>query len=608
MADAAVTDLPVGAGATGATAAAPAGTASVDATPARSEKLAVKTKLAFSAHGFFVAGMGLLVAVYLGKFYIDVVLLPAGLYAIAVTLGRSFDAIIDPCMGWITDHTRTRWGRRKPWIALGVMCNAVVFYLIWTPAADLSQSAAMWWFLVCYVTSFLCITIVYVPRVALGAELTLDAQERVSQYTYVAMFLAVGGVFAIGAGTALQKIIHDPRELYRIQTAFYVTGYVLLNLWFLRVIRERPEFMGRGETPFVPGVRRALRNRPFVVMFVSHVVTAIPVAIPATLIPFYVQYVVRVKDPGTWTGLFIAAFFIPGIVILPVWLRLARRKGKLFVWLLNGFIGVTGGVALFSVGRGDTLLALCILSYVGLQSQVWTILGSAMHADVIDYDELQTGKRREAQFSALWSIIPKFATIPGAAIPLAILGGVGYVPNQAEQPAEVILTLQILFALVPAAFNAVGVAIMWWYPLSEANHAKIREAVARHARGEDAEDPITGKVLPPAGRRAVDEDAAWALDFFSKRELRAYVARGVPPLASVWAWLASCALLSGAAGAIAVSRISGFDRDPGPVPSLAFVVAGMSLAGAIFHALRLRPAARMKADPDVVRRHLAGLV
>lgn len=572
--------------------------------PARSEQLSLKTKLAFGAHNIFVAGMGLVVAVYLGKFYIDVVLLPAGLYALAVTLGRACDAIVDPFVGWVTDHTRTRFGRRKPWILLGVLTNAIVFYLMLTPPADLTPSGVMWWFLTCYVTSFLCISIVAVPRAALGAEVTLDARQRVSLFAYVALFLGIGGAFALAMGPALRAFTQDQREWMRIQTTIYVVGYVLMNLWFLRVVRERPEFMGRGETPFVPGVRRAMRNRSFVVMFTSHVITAIPIAIPATLVPFFVQYVLRVDNPDKWIGLFVAAFIAPGFIALPVWIWLARRKGKLFVWLVNGCIGVTGGLALLSVGEGDTTLALVLLCYVGLQSGVWTVLGNAMHADVIDYDELQTGKRREAQFSALWSIIPKFATIPGAAIPLAILGGVGYVPNQSVQPDTVVLALQLMFALVPAVFNAVGVAIMWWYPLSEENHRKIREGVARHARGEDAEDPITGKLLPPPNRRAVDEDTAWFLDYFSRRELRAYVTRGASPLASVWAWVSACTVVMGAAAAFAVAHVPGFERDPGPIPSLGFLVAVAALAGAIFHALRLRPATNMKVDPAIVQRHL----
>ena len=357
----------------------------------------------------------------------------------------------------------------------------------------------------------------------------------------------------------------------------------------------------------MPGVRRALRNKPFRIMFVSHVITAIPVAIPATLMPFFVQYVLKASP--FWTAILIVAYLSSGVLCLPLWMKLVGRIGKLPVWLLNAFIGVTGGISLFFVGEGDQMTVLFIEIYVGMQSQVWLFLGGAMHADVIDYDELHTGKRREAQFSSLWSIIPKFALIPGAAIPLAVLGGVGYVPNQDQSP-EVLLTMRVLFALVPAAFNCVGAAIMWWYPLSEKNHRKIREGVARHAEGLDALDPIVGKTLSPIQHRSVYDETGWYQDFFSARELSGYVAKGTPPLLGATLWTLGCGTLCVGFVLQAWTRIEGFDSDPGPLPTLSIVAAGLSLTGAIFHLLRIKSArkfAESPVDKNVVESHLRDL-
>lgn len=581
------------------------------------ERLTLSTRLAFSMQGFVAAAMVVLVTVYMGKFYVDVVLLPAGLFAIAIAAGRAIDAITDPMMGYISDHTRSRWGRRKPWILLGVLGNAVLFYLMMTPSASLSVGGVMWWFLCCYVTSYLFVTAVAVPRAALAAELTLDTNHRARLFGTVAFFVGLGTVVGaiapaiIGspppnmAGSKLfLGLTNDPRYKMQLQATVYVAGYLLLNFWFLYKIREREEFRGRGETPFVPGVRRALRNKPFRIMFASHVVTAIPIAIPAMLMPFFVEYVLEASP--LWTAVLIVAYLSSGVVCLPLWMKLVARIGKLPVWLINAFIGVTGGLALFFVGEGDQMTVLFIELYVGMQSQVWLFLGGAMHADVIDYDELQTGKRREAQFSSLWSIIPKFALIPGAAIPLAILGGVGYVPNQ-DQTHEVLLTMRVLFALVPATFNLIGAAIMWWYPLSETNHRKIREGVARHAEGLDALDPIAGKMLRPVPHRGVDEETGWYLDFFSARELSRYVAKGTSPLLGAVSWTLACSALCVGFVLLARSGIESFDSDPGPFPTLSIVAAGLALTGAIFHLLRINPARRFSASPiakNVVENHL----
>ena len=362
---------------------------------------------------FVGAAMSLLLAVFIGKFYIDVVLMPAGVMAIAIVVGRAFDAITDPIMGWISDHTHTRWGRRRPWIAVGVLGNAAMFYLLLTPPAGLDPTLVAWWGTAFLVVSFLFVTMSAIPRTALAAELTLDAAERQNLFGGIAALVALGTIvgallpsFLVGAG------ITDAREQMSWQAGLYASIYLAANALFLLLIRERPDFIDRGRTPFVPGVRRAARNKPFRIMFLSHIITAIPIAMPAALLPFYVQYVLRADD--AWIGYFLLAYLISGLLFLPLWVLLADAMGKRKVWLIVSAIAVTGGLALFFCGPGDENAVLLIEIFVGSQSAAWLFLGGAMHADVIDYDELLTGKRREAQFSALWAIIPKFALIPGA--------------------------------------------------------------------------------------------------------------------------------------------------------------------------------------------------
>lgn len=558
------------------------------------QQLSTSTNIAFSLQAMVGAAMALLLAVYLTKFYVDVVLLPAGIMAIAIACGRAFDAITDPIMGWISDRTRSRFGRRLPWIAVGVVGNSAMFWLLLNPPLELPQTGLAGWAISGLILSFLFVTISSVPRIALAAELTQDQDARQNLFGTIAGFVAIGTIIGAVLPNLLAAAgIEDPRQRMFWQSVLYVGAYLLANGWFLLRIRERPEFAGRGQVPLVPGVRRAWRNKPFRIMFISHIITAIPIVIPATLLPFYTQYVLQAGEQ--WVGYFLIAYLLSGLLALPLWLLLAAAKGKLVVWLSASFIAVTGGAALFFMGPGDMRDVLFINMYVGMQSAVWLFVGGAMHADVIDYDELQTGKRREAQFSALWNIIPKFALIPGAAIPIAILGAVGYVPNAAEQTAEVTFTIKFLYALVPAVLNAIGLSIMWWYPLSEKRHAQIREGVAQHARGQSVQDPITGHTLAPPGERQVDEDTGWLLDYFSVGELRRVAAgRLVGVQAGICLWTVLSALLSLGFMWAAIVLVGSLEQDPGPLPSLAIIIAGLALTAAMFHGARLRPFRRLR--------------
>ncbi|WP_420428276.1 MFS transporter [Algiphilus sp.] len=555
------------------------------------------TRFAFSLQGAVSAAMALLLAVYLTKFYVDVVALPAGVMALAIAAGRAFDAITDPLMGWLSDRTRSRFGRRMPYIAIGVLGNTAMFVLLLNPPEALPEVGLAGWAVAALLLSFLFLTISAVPRQALAMELTQDQGQRQDLFAAIAGFVAIGTIVGAVMPNVLSGMgIEDGREQMFWQSMMYGGAYLAANLLFLLVIREPRVDAVRGRVPLVPGVRRALRNPAFRITFASHIITAIPFAIPATMLPFYTEHVLQAE--GVWVGYFLLAYLLSGLLALPIWLIVAHAQGKRVVWLSAGAIAVVGGSALFFAGPGDERLVLFIHMMVGLQSAVWLFVGGAMHADVVDYDELLTGKRREAQFAALWSIIPKFALIPGAALPLAVLGSVGYVPDAATQSPEVVFAIKTLHALVPAVLNAIGLGLMWWYPLSEARHAAVQRAVAAHSRGETVVDPITGALLPPPSRRAVDEATAWRLDSFSPAEL-VRIAGGawrtvtVAVVARVVAWAAlSLGLL-----ASLWPQLRSLEQDPGALPALTIVVAGLTLTASLFHAARLPALWRLRRDP-----------
>jgi GPH family glycoside/pentoside/hexuronide:cation symporter len=140
---------------------------------------------------------------------------------------------------------------------------------------------------------------------------------------------------------------------------------------------------------------------------------------------------------------------------------------------------------------------LVFLSGIGLGATL--ALPSSIQADVIDYDELLTGERREGRYIGLWSIAKKLAAAVGVGAGLSILGLAGYIPN-AEQPEAVLLALRVLYALVPSGCNLVALAIAFAYPISGATHQRILEAIERRKKGGAVEDPLKpGVMIVPEG-------------------------------------------------------------------------------------------------------------
>ncbi len=571
------------------------------------ERLPLSTKVLYGAPN--VAGAALIVPILINmpKFYADVVMVPLGFLAIAIALARSLDAISDPVVGWFSDRTRTRWGRRRPYIFVGAPLCALAFVALMSPPARLSGSQAGIWFGAAFILFFIFHTIFILPYYALGPELTLDYHDRSSLFGIREAFTILGTIIAAGSpGLLMLGLKWNERQVFsRLGVAFAIALVTLYWLLAARV-RERADFATREPNPLVPGVRRALRNRPFSILLMSYVVGSISGLIPATLLPFYNAYVIQPANPTLWLSILLLGYFGMGFLCLPLWLAAARRFGKLPTWLASFGMGVTGGSAMFFLGKGDILPLLALICWAGASFGAGLFLGPSMQADVIDYDEFHTGRRREAQYGAFWSILPKFIAIPSAAIPIAILATLGYVPN-AAQPHAVLLAIRTIFALGPASCAILSFLIASRYPISEKIHRQIREGIVRHRRGECAIDPLTGSEVPPPNARQVDEDTGWFLDNFSQGELKRYVERGaeVPVRDVRRAALAAITVCVGAA-IVAIGRM-GNTADPGAVASLSVVASGFSLAIFMFHLMRLAPARQLASgaiSAQIVRAHL----
>jgi GPH family glycoside/pentoside/hexuronide:cation symporter len=575
--------------------------------PDRAAPLPLGVRLAYGMPSFAGAAMAIPLAIHLTIFYSDVVLVPLGWIALAKAVSRAFDAMTDAVMGWITDRTRSRFGRRRPYMAVGAPLAALAFVALFAPPEHLTASAAGAWLLACYVLYYLFHTIYIIPHYGLGPELTQDYHERSRLYGLSEAFTVAGTIVAALLPGLLVAKLGD-RDGY---FAFGLLFAALLTLLYWNLvfrIRERPDFVNRAPNPLVPGVRRVMRNRVFRILLAVYVVGSITGAIPGMLIPYFTKYVLKPPDPNRWLSILLAAYFVSGFVFLPAWIAAARRWGKKPVWLASFVSGVTGSAALFFVGEGQLTLAVVLLVWAGSSFGARLFLGPAIQADVIDYDELQTGKRREAQYGALWSLMMKFTVIPSMAIPLAVLESMGFEPN-VEQSDAVKLAIRVMLALVPAASALVAGAIACFYPISEGVHRQVWEGIERHRRGETARDPITGRTLAPPSGRGVDEETGWFLDHFSPRELRGYAAGGPDRLLRSALlhgalWLA----LAGSAVSSVAWTIGDLSRDIGLAAVLSVVLAGFALTAVAYHGVRFRAALRMRREPvpaEAVTLHLA---
>lgn len=448
-------------------------------------------KVAYGLPALALAVVGIPVYVYIPKFYSDVVGIDIGVMGIILLAVRLFDAVSDPVIGVLSDRTRTPFGRRRPYILVGGMCVALTMLLLFTPPDDPAENHTLW-FGVWIFALFLCWTAVTVPYESLGPELTFDYDERTSLFAVRDGLLIAGTLLAaispalVGAILGTGPSPEGERRKFFWLAVCYAPFLIGSCAWCVYRIRETPTGVKRtAAAPTLHGWRSIGDNRPFLILLTAYTISAVGSNLPATLILYYVEYVLQSQR----ADLFLMLYFVTGIFFLPAWIKLAGRYGKKNAWLLSMAINTGIFMGVFFLGPGDEWLYGVLVVGSGLGFGATLALPSAIQADVIDYDELLTGKRREGLYIGIWSIAKKLAAAAGVGAALAFLGKVGYEPN-IDQPEQVVTTLRILYALVPCLCNIVALAVALAYPLDAAAHRAIRAGVARRQQGETVSDPL----------------------------------------------------------------------------------------------------------------------
>lgn len=465
--------------------------------------LGVGAKLAYGSPALALAMVGMPVLMYLPRFYTDTVGVGMSVFG-AIFLGaRLFDAVSDPTMGLISDRTKSRWGRRKPYILGGALPLALSVYFLYVPPLWLGASGAGVWFGFWVIAMFLFWTVQTVPYKSLGPELTPNYDERTTIFAVRETMLVVGTLAAAIIPQLLSDWVYGDTaqfpliaEFERSRFMYYalITGLVIIatSLWCVGAVKEHAstEAMPEDVVGAVKGEKSVFRNRPFMILLVSYTASAIGSNLPIALIDYFVTYVLKAGDIATVVGI----YFAVGVACLPIWVKVSKKIGKKAAWLWATFFNAGSFAGVFFLGEGQVTEYMTLVGFAGIGGVAVLVLPSSMQADVVDYDQLLTGKRREGAFVGLWCICEKMAAALGVGVSMLVLDAAGYVPN-AEQTPQALLTLRILYVLVPASCYLIGGLVALTYPITHNMHDKILDGIKARTIGESTIDPLRPSVM-----------------------------------------------------------------------------------------------------------------
>lgn len=448
-------------------------------------------KLAYAMPAFALAVVGIPVYVYIPKFYTDIVGVDIAVVGYLLFGVRIFDAVTDPIIGWWSDRSNNFMGRRRPYILSGSFMLALSMFFLFGPPQGATTFMQTVWFAVWIYLLFFFWSITAVPYESLGPELTRDYNERTSLFALRDGFLIAGTLVAAAAPSIVKAIWNldgspaGERKTFLRMALLYAPLLIGACGFCVYRLKERASTANSVRLKVSGSLKMIRRNRPFMILLTAFTISALGSNLPAALILYYVQYVLEASH----ADFFLMAYFVTGIVFLPLWIRIAASIGKKTAWLLSMAINTAAFLGVYFLNAGDEWIYGILVVASGIGFGATLALPSSLQADVIDYDEMVSGRRREGQYMGMWSVAKKLSAAVGVGTGLTVLGLVGYVPN-VEQSETVKWVIRSFYALIPSICNLAAIAIALFYPLSGEIHRKIIDAIDALKIGKSVVNPL----------------------------------------------------------------------------------------------------------------------
>lgn len=431
--------------------------------------------------------LGVIFMIYLT----DVVGLEPALAGSVFMIGRIWDGFSDPMMGFITDRTRTRWGRRRPYFAIAAIPMALVFYFMFFPMALGGQLQKMLVYTALYVLFMTFITVYGVPYLTMMTEMTDDYSQRTSLANFRMFFSLVFGLFAVVVPEMIAKSF-VPKDLKlavkegtvsaealipHLQEGYSLAGLIisLMLLVFPFILfattKERYKDVKKpARLEIFSELSQMVKNKPFLLLLVIYVGCFAAINVIEGFVLYYIKY--WIQDNSVFEILMVTVVLV-SVVSLPLWTYMTKKIGKRNTTLLALSFWAITQLGWMLIGKGTPPIIIYLTgAIVGLGYGAAHTMPWAIFPDVMDLDELETGKRREGIYAGLMMLTMK----TGNALAMFLIGlsltAVGYIANQPQvgmalQAMRGIMTFGPWVFIVPAAVAA------FFFPITPEKYREI---------------------------------------------------------------------------------------------------------------------------------------
>lgn len=452
-------------------------------------------------------------------FYNQILGMNALLVSVALAIAIVFDAITDPLVASLSDNSKTRWGRRHPWMIVASLPLGLALYAVYVPPAGLSEMGLFAWLVTFTILTRGLMTLYFVPWAAIAAELSDDYDERTS---VMAFRYAIGWIIGVSFPLFIYSFVMPGSEEFpvgQLNPAGYPRMAILAGallsggalLTTLLTWREIPHLRQHAGAPARFGlaqtgreIAQALRNRQFALVFT---IVLIMSAITGTIANVTIYMATYFWGLTTEDLRWFALSALGAVVAFPLVALIQRRWDKKQILLGASIVSLIDGIVLVNLRflgvlpeNGDPLLLVILVGNGVFAAGVAVVLGiisSSVVADLLDDHELRTGYRQEAMFNAALSFSGKAISSVGAILGGLIITGIAFPTGVApgEVPGDAIQRLGLVIGIAIPALYGIPIALITRYRITRERHAEIRAAL--DARHQTSRLPEPEEVVPP---------------------------------------------------------------------------------------------------------------
>lgn len=439
------------------------------------------TLLAFSAPALPIAMMHVPAAAVIPGFYASHTGISLATIGSIFLATRIFDAVSDPMIGYWSDRSNSRFGKRKPWLVVGALISAIAVYFLFTPP----PTAGGLWLLVCFLSLYFGWTVMEIPYRAWSAELSDDYGERTRISTYIAVFGVLGAIAFMGVPLLpvfeTSEIGSDTLLVMALLIIALLIPLVGIAVW--RV--DEGEKLASGRTSIKEALKAFRTNVPFRIFAGAYIFGGLANGLFVALFYIYVDSYLMI---GAQFAILYLCNALSNLLSVPIWYRVMGAIGKhralALSWLFYGLL-LPAMVLTVKPGADAFIPMIGFAIAIGFSEGAIRISPFALVGDIADYDLMKSGANRVGSYFALLIFVAKMNFAVGGAVGFLILGWVGY---QVRQANDGLADGGLFWAIagIPAILYALAALLIYRYPLTAERHARIQKIIVRQrARRDD---------------------------------------------------------------------------------------------------------------------------